>query len=121
MQGDLFHNQGPRRRIRLRYIVPVIVALPFIAIAVGAALVASSSSSIRLDSHSLARVSLPLGGGTITQVVAIGGREQKVVPVRLVGHQILPVGKLAPGSGSQLRRRFAGPAGTRGWPARPSA
>jgi L,D-transpeptidase catalytic domain/Putative peptidoglycan binding domain len=96
MQGDLFHNQRPRRR-RLRYIVPVLVALPFIAIAVGAALVASSSSSIRLDSHSLARVSLPFGGGTITQVVAIGGREQKVVPVRLVGHQILPVGKLPPG------------------------
>jgi len=96
MQGDLFHSQGPRRR-RLRYIVPVLVALPFIAVAVGAALVATSSSSIRLDSHALARVSLPLGGGTITQVVAVGGREQKVVPVRLVGHQILPVGKLAPG------------------------
>ncbi len=85
MQGDLFHNQGPGRRIRLRYIVPVLVALPFIAVAAGAALVASSSSSIRPDAHSLARVSLPLGGGTITQVVAIGGREQKVVPVRLVG------------------------------------
>jgi lipoprotein-anchoring transpeptidase ErfK/SrfK len=97
MQGDLLHNQGPRRRIRLRYIVPVLVALPFVAVAVGAALVATSSSSIRLDARSLARVSLPLGGGTITQVVAIGGREQKVVPVRLVGHQISPVGELAPG------------------------
>jgi L,D-transpeptidase-like protein/putative peptidoglycan binding protein len=96
MQGDLFHSQGPRSR-RLRYIVPVLVALPFIAIAAGAALIATSKSSIRLDAHSLARVSLPLGGGTITRVVAIGGREQKVVPVRLVGHQILPVGKLAPG------------------------
>ena len=114
MQGDLFHNQGPRRRIRLRYIVPVLVALPFVAVAVGAALVATSNSSIRPDAHSLAQVTLPLGGGTITQAVAIGGREQKVVPVRLVGHQILPVGKLAPASGSRLRRRSAGPAGSHG-------
>ena len=90
MTGDIFQNQGPRRRRRSLYLVPVLVVLPFVAVAVFAALVASSSPSIRVGASSLAEVSLPLGGGKVTQVVAVGGREQQVVPVRLEGDQVLP-------------------------------
>jgi peptidoglycan hydrolase-like protein with peptidoglycan-binding domain len=95
MTGDLLKNPGGPRRSRLRYVIPVLVAVPFLAIAAIAAMVAASNASIKLDSQSLARVSLPLGGGTITEVVAVGGREQQVVPVRLDGHQVLP-SKLIP-------------------------
>ncbi|HEX3801563.1 MAG TPA: L,D-transpeptidase family protein [Solirubrobacteraceae bacterium] len=75
--------------------MPVLVAVPFIVIGGGAALVAVSKPSIKLDAKSLAQVSLPLGGGKITEVVAVGGREQQVVPVKLEGRQVLPA-KLIP-------------------------
>ena len=90
MLEELPYNQGRSRRIRMRYVVPVIVAAPFIGIAVVLALFASSNATIRVGRNTLAQITLPSGGGTITRVVAIGGREQQVVPVRLVGRQVLP-------------------------------
>ena len=85
------------RRIRLRYVVPVIVALPFLAIAAGLAIVASSHPTIRVGRTALAVIKLPRGGGRISRVIAIGGREQQVIPVRLEGHTVLPIGQLPPG------------------------
>jgi hypothetical protein len=77
--------------------VPVIVALPFLAIAAVLVLVASSQPTIRAGRSTLAVIALPRGGGTITRVIAIGGREQQVIPVRLMGRQVVPVDPLAPG------------------------
>jgi peptidoglycan hydrolase-like protein with peptidoglycan-binding domain len=87
---ELPYNQGRSRRIRLRYIVPALVAAPFVAVGVVFALLASSHPTIRVGRTSLAQITLPSGGGTIVRVIALGGREQQVVPVRLVGHQVFP-------------------------------
>ena len=97
MLQELPNNQVRSRRIRLRYVVPVLVALPFLAIAAVLVDVASSRPSIRVGKSTLAEITLPRGGGTITRVVAIGGREQQVVPVKLVGRQVVPVGRLHAG------------------------
>jgi hypothetical protein len=94
---DLPNSQGSSRRSRLRYVVPVLVALPFLAVAAVLALVASSHPSIRVGRTTLAEITLPRGGGTIARVVAIGGREQQVVPVHLVDRQVVPVDKLPAG------------------------
>jgi lipoprotein-anchoring transpeptidase ErfK/SrfK len=94
---ELPNNQGSSRRIRLRYVLPVIVALPFIAIAAGLVLVASSHPTISVGKNTLAVIKLPRGGGTIARVTAIGGREQQVVPVRLEGRQVVPTEQLPPG------------------------
>jgi len=91
------NSQDSSRRNRLRYVVPALVALPFLAIAAVIVLVASSHPSIRVGDPTLAEITLPRGGGTITRVIAIGGREQQVVPVRLVGHQVVPVDRLPAG------------------------
>ena len=97
MLQELPHNQGRSRRIRPRYVVPVLVALPFMAIAAALVLVATSHPSVRVGRNTLAVITLPSGGGSIARVVAIGGREQQVVPVKLDGHQVVPDQRLAQG------------------------
>ena len=94
---ELPNNQVSSRRSRLRYVVPVLVAVPFLAVAAVLVFVASSHPSIRVGKTTLAEITLPRGGGTITRVVAIGGREQQVVPVRLDGRQVVPVKRLPAG------------------------
>ena len=79
---------------RLRYFVVPLVALPFVAVAGLLAVVALSSPNIRAGRTSLAQITLPTGGGQISRVVAIGGRERQVVAVKLVGDQVLPVRRL---------------------------
>ncbi len=97
MQGDPTQNQGSAGRSRIRYVVPVLVALPFLAIAAGAVLLLSSKPTITASNDALAEVSLPLGGGRVSEVVATGGREQHVIPVRLQGHRVLPSEKVPAG------------------------
>ncbi|MDE3134024.1 MAG: murein L,D-transpeptidase [Acidobacteriota bacterium] len=97
MLQQLPHNQGRSRRIRMRYVVPVLVALPFLAVVAALVLVASSHASIRVGKNALAVITLPRGGGQIARVIAIGGREQQVVPVRLEAHQVVPAEQLPQG------------------------
>ncbi len=97
MQGDPTQNQGSPRRSRIVYVVPVLVALPFLAVAAAAVLLLSSKPSLTASKVALAEVSLPVGGGRISEVVATGGREQHVIPVRLVGHEVLPSQKVPAG------------------------
>jgi lipoprotein-anchoring transpeptidase ErfK/SrfK len=99
MTTQLEAPDGPlgRRRIRLRYAVPALLAIPLVAAAVAAAVIASSKGSIRAGSDALAVISLPKGGVRQLRVVAVGGPEQQVIAVRLVGDRVLPVGELAQG------------------------
>jgi peptidoglycan hydrolase-like protein with peptidoglycan-binding domain len=90
-------QQGARRRSRLIYLFPIVILVPLIAAAAFALITISSHPTIVVGPQSLAKVSLPFGGGTIKGAVAVGGEQQKVIPVRLVGNQVWPVGKLAPG------------------------
>ncbi|HET9094903.1 MAG TPA: peptidoglycan-binding protein [Solirubrobacteraceae bacterium] len=89
--------------------MPVLVALPFAAIATALVAVASSQPSMRAGDPSLAGIRLPLGGGQIVRVVAIGGPEQHVVPVRLVGRQVVPTGALPPGESLTIQATIRRP------------
>jgi peptidoglycan hydrolase-like protein with peptidoglycan-binding domain len=95
MLGDL--PEKKRKRIRARYVVPVLLAAPFVAAGVSAAVIASSKATIHVGANSLAAFTLPAGGGTVQHVAAVGGPEQKVVATRVVGRTILPAAKVAPG------------------------
>lgn len=97
MLQELPTSKDKTRRIRLRYVLPPLVALPFLAIAAGLVVVASSHATIRLSKDTLAVIKLPTGGGHVVRVVAIGGREQKVIPVKLEGRQVVPVDRLPAG------------------------
>jgi len=49
----------------------------------------SAKASLEADANGLAKVGMPLGGGKIVSVSVIGGREAKLVPVKLVGSRIV--------------------------------
>jgi peptidoglycan hydrolase-like protein with peptidoglycan-binding domain len=64
------------------------------AAAAAAIAVKSSKASLSTDSVALARVTLPLGGGTIKSVNAYGGPSDSAIPVHLSGEQIWPNGRI---------------------------
>jgi peptidoglycan hydrolase-like protein with peptidoglycan-binding domain len=82
---------GPRRLRPWHYGVgAVVVAL--VAVGVVALLVSSSSATLTTDSAALAKVGMPLGGGTIESVY-VTGRRGRQIPVAVHGdHTIWPTG-----------------------------
>jgi hypothetical protein len=75
------------------------LALGVLVIVVGAAVAVaialkSSKASLTTDPVALAKVDLPLGGGTIESVRAYGGKTDSAIPVHLAGKQIWPNGKI---------------------------
>jgi peptidoglycan hydrolase-like protein with peptidoglycan-binding domain len=76
------------------YIVGGILAVVAV-LAVGSLLVSSSSASLTADSTALAKVSMPLGGGSIQSVTVIGGRSNQPVAVTVHNGLIVPKRLLA--------------------------
>jgi len=52
-------------------------------VVVGAIVFASAKASLTADSTAIAKIGLPLGGGTIESVTVIGGRSAQPVPVQV--------------------------------------
>ena len=97
-QRRLFPPAGRFRRGR--YIAGGLLALAIAAVAVGALVFSSAKASLNADPSALARVGLPLGGGTIERVSVVTGPHSRSVPVELRGEQIWPT-QLIP-AGEQL-------------------
>ena len=57
-----------------------------------------SKPSLSVDSSALAKVGMPLGGGTIESVSVVTGPHSRPVAVDLKGHQLWPSGRVAAGS-----------------------
>ncbi len=64
--------------------------LVVVLLGVGALLLATSSPSLKPDSTALARVDMPLGGGTIERVTVFTGPRDKQLPVVVRGDRIYP-------------------------------
>jgi peptidoglycan hydrolase-like protein with peptidoglycan-binding domain len=84
----------PHRRLRpVHIIVAVLVA---VLAAFGAALVVlgTSKPSLVSDSQALARIHMPLGGGTVESVIAVTGPHSRRVPVVMRGNVVWPKKKI---------------------------
>ncbi len=57
----------------------------------------SAGASLTADSSALARVGLPLGGGTIESAIAVTGPHSRPIPVEVRGQQIWPRGLIPAG------------------------
>ena len=68
------------------------VILVAVVLGVAALLLATSSSSLKPDSTALARVDMPLGGGTIERVAVFTGPRDKEIPVVVQGDKLYPKG-----------------------------
>jgi hypothetical protein len=78
---------APRRR---GWVIAAIALLLLVAIAGALAIVlVSAKASIERDDAGLARIGMPLGGGKIVSVSVVGGREHKLVPVRVTHDDLI--------------------------------
>jgi hypothetical protein len=64
-------------------------------VVVGGIILASAHASLTPDSNAIAKVGMPLGGGTIESVTVVTGPHSQRVPVEMRGDQIWP-SKLIP-------------------------
>jgi hypothetical protein len=97
-------NQKRMGRLpRMRYLIPATTVAFVVAAAAGlCVVVASAKPEIVLSRDWLATVSTPFGTGSVSRVSAVGGREQKDIPVVLRGHEVRPTQKVAPGERIQV-------------------
>jgi hypothetical protein len=80
-----------------RFIVPAILATVIGVIVAFAVIVTSSHPKLTADSQALATIKLPTGGGTISRIVATGGRQHRVVPVGIRNGKIYPTTQVGGG------------------------
>jgi peptidoglycan hydrolase-like protein with peptidoglycan-binding domain len=102
-QARIYRSGGlgmARRRRRAPWLIGGTLIAVLIALAAGAFLVATSKPSLTGDPSALAKVTLPLGGGTVSDVSATTGvqNRMKLLKVHLVGDPVVtPAQKIAAG------------------------
>jgi hypothetical protein len=88
LSGATIKRGGVKRR--RRWMLPLGLVLVVLVVLGALALVlVSAKASLEADSNGIAKVGMPLGGAKIVSVSVIGGREQKLVPVKVVGSEIV--------------------------------
>ncbi len=83
-------GREPRRWWHVLIAPLVVIGVALVAAIVVGAVALIAKPSVTADPVALARVSLPFGSGSIERVSAVGGREQKAIPVSVRGDQIWP-------------------------------
>jgi len=81
---------SPRRSGRGRYVAGGVVALVLAAAAVAALILVSTHPSLTTDSSAIAKVGMPLGGGSIQSATLVSGPHAARVPVQVRGAKIYP-------------------------------
>jgi hypothetical protein len=88
LSGATINRGGAKRR--RRWMLPVGLLLVVVVVLGALALVfVSAKASLEADANGIAKIGMPLGGGKIVSVSVIGGREAKLVPIKLVGSRIV--------------------------------
>ena len=85
------------RRRRGPYIAAGLLVVLVLVVAGGAIAVVSSGASLSADSTALARVGMPLGGGTIESVSVLGGATSHRIPVEVRNNEVWPRGTIPAG------------------------
>lgn len=88
-------DAGSRPRRRGPYIAGAVVLLLAVIVGGGALLLTSARASLTADSTALARVGMPLGGGTIESVTVLTGPHSRRIPVDVRSERIYPRGLLS--------------------------
>ena len=83
---------NPRRDRRGRFAVGGVLILLLAAGAVIALVFVSARASLTSDSTALAKIGMPLGGGTVESVSVVSGPHSRPIPVYMRGDQIWPRG-----------------------------
>jgi hypothetical protein len=83
-------TDGGGAKRRRPWMLPAgIVLVVLIALAAFAVVLLSAKPKIEQTPNGLAKIGMPLGGGKIVSASVIGGRERKLVPIRVKGNLIV--------------------------------
>jgi L,D-transpeptidase-like protein len=81
---------APKRMRRGRWVLAGGLLVVLAVLAVGAIVFASAKASLTGDSEAMAKIGMPLGGGTIESVSVVTGPHARPVPVTVKGGLIYP-------------------------------
>ena len=84
----------PRRRLRPVYFVLAGILAILVVVGVGLALVGTSKASLVPADQALARIQMPMGGGTIQSVTVVTGPHSRRVPVVVRDNVVYPQKKI---------------------------
>jgi hypothetical protein len=87
-------GSGGRRSRPLAYALLAGLVLLLVATIGAFAVAATATPSISPDGQALARLDLPFGMGTLKTLSVVGGRERRLIPVRLIDGRIWPKTRL---------------------------
>lgn len=83
-------NAAPRGRRPLRYILAGLMLVAVAGVVVAGVALTSAKASLTADSVALAKVGMPLGGGTIQSLSVVTGPHSQPVPVTIRDGKITP-------------------------------
>jgi peptidoglycan hydrolase-like protein with peptidoglycan-binding domain len=93
-----------RRRRRGPWIAAGILLVLACAFGAAVVVVKTSKATLKADPSALARIGMPIGGGTVERVSVVHAKDQRPIPVKLQGDPIiLPKGTVAAGTRYQIR------------------
>ena len=75
---------------RGRWVLAGVLLVALAVVAVGAIIFASAKASLTSDSQAIAKIGMPLGGGTIEKVTMVTGPHATPIPVKVSGDRIYP-------------------------------
>lgn len=84
----------PRRRLRPAHVIVAVLVAVLATFGAALAVLGTSKPSLVPDSQGLARVQMPLGGGTVESVLAVTGPHSRRVPVVMHGNVVWPSRKI---------------------------
>jgi peptidoglycan hydrolase-like protein with peptidoglycan-binding domain len=94
--GYLSPPDGQPSRSRRRPLVYALIgtAVVLVAVIAAGAVALTATPSVSADAAALAQLRLPFGTGTVKTLSVVGGREQRLIPVRVSGGRIWPTQRL---------------------------
>jgi hypothetical protein len=79
---------------RGRWVLAGLLLVALAVVAVGAIIFASAKASLTADSQAIAKIGMPLGGGTIEKVSVVTGPHATPIPVKVSGDRIYPTHRI---------------------------
>jgi peptidoglycan hydrolase-like protein with peptidoglycan-binding domain len=80
------------------YVVGGAILAVLAVLAAGALIVSSSQASLTPDSSAIAKLGMPLGGGSVQSMAVVAGPSQAPVPIVIRGDRIWPLKRIAAGT-----------------------
>ncbi|MFL5861308.1 MAG: L,D-transpeptidase family protein [Solirubrobacteraceae bacterium] len=96
-------NADPRGRRPLRYVLAGLMLVAVAGVVVAGIALTSAKASLSADPVAIAKLGMPLGGGTVQSLSVVTGPHSQAVPVTLHDGRIMPARRIAANERLQIQ------------------